>query len=84
MSNEMTTIRITKNLYTSIRNLSSNEKQSMQKFLEALIKEKEDMLFIKQMNEGYEAMTDDEIAEIRQDEETMNIISNELLNDEVD
>jgi hypothetical protein len=84
MGNEMTSIRITKNLYTSIRNLSSNEKQSMQKFLEALIKEKEDILFIKQMNEAYEAMTDDEIDEIRQDEEAMNIISNELLNDEVE
>jgi hypothetical protein len=84
MGNEMTTIRITKNLYSSIRNLSSKEKQSMQKFLEALIKEKEDMLFIKQMNEAYEAMTDDEIDEIKQDEETMNIISNELLNDEVE
>jgi hypothetical protein len=84
MGNEMTTIRITKDLYTSIRNLSSKENQSMQKFLEALINEKEDMLFIKQMNEAYEAMTDDEINEIKQDEEAMNIISNELLNDEVD
>ena len=84
MGNEMTTIRITKNLYTSIRNLSNKEKQSMQKFLESLIKEKEDMLFIKQMNEAYEAMTNDEIDEIRQDEEAMNIISNELLNDEVE
>jgi len=84
MGNEMTTIRITKNLYSSIRNLSSKEKQSMQKFLEALIKEKEDMLFIKQMNEAYEAMTEDEINEIKQDEESMNIISNELLNDEVE
>jgi DNA-binding transcriptional regulator YiaG len=83
MGNEMTTIRITKSLYNNIKNLSSIEKQSMQKFLETLIKEKEDMLFIKQMNEGYESMTNDEIDEIRQDEETMNIISNELLDDEV-